>query len=98
MSSITEPLRPRAGALTAEDEARRTLVVAAAGTLLVLAVFSALVTTVAESTRALHSGVGGETWALSGMSLGLASTLLVAGALADDLGRRRILIWSAGAL
>jgi MFS family permease len=61
-------------------------------------VFSALVTTVGESTRSLHSGVGGETWALSGMSLGLASTLLIAGTLADDLGRRRILVWSTGAL
>jgi MFS family permease len=98
MGSVIEPLPPGAGAVSAGAEARRTLAVAAAGTLLVLAVFSALVTTVDESARALHSGVGGETWALSGMSLGLASTLLIAGALADDLGRRKILIWSAGAL
>jgi hypothetical protein len=48
----------------------RTLAAAAAGTLLVTAVFSAVVTTVVDSTRSLHAGVAGETWALSGMSLG----------------------------
>ena len=32
------------------------------------------------------------------MSLGLASALLAVGALADDLGRRRVLAWSAGLL
>jgi MFS family permease len=100
MSSITEPQHlGRVVNVSSDDvEARRTLAVAAYGTLLVLAVFSALVTTVGESTAALHSGVGGETWALSGMSLGLASTLLIAGTLADDLGRRTVLIWSAGGL
>jgi len=35
---------------------------------------------------------------LSGMSLGLATALLAAGALADDFGRRRVLMWSAAAL
>jgi MFS family permease len=32
------------------------------------------------------------------MSLGMAATLLTAGALADDLGRRRVLAWSAALL
>jgi MFS family permease len=76
----------------------RTLRVAALGTLLVLAVFSAIVTTIDDSVRSLHAGVAGETWALSGMSLGLATTLLTAGALADDVGHRRVLMWSAGLL
>ena len=76
----------------------RTLRVAAVGTLLVLAVFSAIVTTIDDSVRSLHAGIAGETWALSGMSLGLATTLLTAGALADDVGHRRVLVWSAGAL
>jgi MFS family permease len=76
----------------------RTLAVAAAGTLLVLAIFSALVVTVGDSARSLHAGVAGQTWALSGMSLGLAAALLTAGALADDVGHRRVLIWSAGLL
>jgi MFS family permease len=79
-------------------ESRRTLAVAASGTLLVLAIFSALVVTVGDSARSLHAGVAGQTWALSGMSLGLAAALLTAGALADDVGHRRVLIWSAGML
>jgi MFS family permease len=66
--------------------------------LLVLAVFSAFVVTVSDSAHALHAGVAGETSALSGMSLGLATALLTAGALADDVGRGRVLEWSAGLL
>ena len=76
----------------------RTLSVAASGTLLVLAVFSAFVINVGDSARSLHAGVAGETWALSGMSLGLAAALLTAGTLADDLGHRRVLAWSGGLL
>jgi MFS family permease len=78
--------------------AARTLWVAAAGTALVLAVFSAIVVTIGDSARSLHAGLGGEAWALSGMSLGLAISLLTAGALADDLGHRCVLMWSAGLL
>jgi MFS family permease len=76
----------------------RTLWIAASGTLLVLAVFSAFVVTVGDSARSLHAGAAGETWALSGMSLGLATALLAAGSLADDLGYRRVLICSAALL
>jgi MFS family permease len=78
--------------------AGRTLWVAAAGTSLVLAVFSAVVVTIGDSARSLHAGAGGTAWALSGMSLGLAISLLTAGALADDLGHRCVLMWSAGLL
>ena len=76
----------------------RTLSVAASGTLLVLAVFSAFVVTIGDSARSLHAGVAGEAWALSGMSLGLATALLTAGVLGDDVGHRRVLLWSAGLL
>ena len=75
-----------------------TLAVAALATLLVLAVFSAPVTTVGEMAHSLHAGVGGQTWALSAMSLGLATALLPIGAIADELGRRRVLVWSAASL
>jgi MFS family permease len=91
MSAITEP-RVQA---TIE---RRTLTVAALGTLLVLAVFSGPVTTVIDSTRALHGSLAGATWTLSGMSLGLAAALLTVGALADRFGRRRVLGWSTALL
>ena len=73
----------------------RTLAVAAWGTLLVLAVFSAVVTTVGDSAQSLNGDVSSQTWALSGMSLGLAVALLTVGALADAFGRRRVLVLSA---
>ena len=76
----------------------RTLLVAASGTALVMAVFAAFVVNVGDSVRTFHAGVAGEAWGLSGMSLGLAAALLSAGALADDLGHRRVLRSSAGLL
>src|SRR5919108_3862658 len=71
-----------------------TLAVTASATLLVVAVFSAGIMTMGETARSLHTGLAGQTWGLSGMSLGLATALLTVGALADDLGRRRVLVWS----
>jgi MFS family permease len=75
-----------------------TLGVAASATLLVLAVFSGPVTTVGETAGALHAGLGGQTWALSSMSLGMATALLPVGAIADDLGRRKVLVAGAALL
>jgi MFS family permease len=66
--------------------------------MIVLAVFSAFVVTVADSARTLGAGTSGEAWALSGMSLGLATALLTAGAVADDVGHGKVLSWSAGLL
>ena len=64
-----------------------TLTVAALGTLLVLADFSAVVTTVGQTARSLGAGVSGQTWALSAMSLGLAT------ALAPLRRRRWVALW-----
>lgn len=72
-----------------------TLAVTASATLLVIAVFAAGIMTMGETALSLHTGLAGETWGLSGMSLGLATALLAVGVLADDLGRRRVLVWSA---
>jgi MFS family permease len=89
----------RAQARTADSrDSSGTLWVAASGTLLVLAVFSAVVTSVGASTSALHGTISDQTWTLSGMSLGLAVALLTVGALADDFGRRRMLLLSTGLL
>jgi len=63
-----------------------------------MAVFAAFVVNVGDIVRTFHVGVAGEAWGLSGMSLGLAAALLTAGALADDLGHRRVLRCSAGLL
>jgi MFS family permease len=90
--------RPGLKSTTAAGSSARTLAVAAAGTLLVLAVFSAVVTTLGDSARALHASVPGETWVLSGMSLGLATALLTVGALADGFGRRRLFVCGAALL
>jgi MFS family permease len=90
-ASLATTDRPATRAL----DRTRTLTVAASGTLLVLAIFSAVVTTIGDTAHAVGGGVSGQTWALSGMSLGLATALLTLGALADDLGRRRVLVWSA---
>ena len=68
-----------------------TLRVAGAATFLVLLVFNAVLPTVGDTVRSLSSGVGGQTWALGAMSLGLAAGLLPIGALADRVGRRRVL-------
>jgi MFS family permease len=76
----------------------QTLSIAASGTALVMAVFAAFVVNVGDIARTFHDGVAGEAWGLSGMSLGLAAALLTAGALADDLGHRRVLRCSAGLL
>ncbi|HTT30870.1 MAG TPA: MFS transporter [Solirubrobacteraceae bacterium] len=90
--------RGRVRTQTGHAEVNRTLWVAASGTLLVLAVFSAVVTTVGDSLRSLHAGVASQTWTLSGMSLGLAVALLTVGALADAFGRRRVLVIASAAL
>ena len=94
-SLIGRLVRPTASSV---GRPSRTLLIAASGTALVMAVFSAFVVNVGDSVRTFHAGVAGEAWGLSGMSLGLAAALFTAGALADDLGHRRVLRCSAGLL
>jgi MFS family permease len=83
-------------AVTAETVAtglqRRTLAMVAASTLLVLATFVTPLATGVRTAAALGTGAGGQAWLLSAMSVGLAAALLVAGAAADQLGRRRVFI------
>jgi MFS family permease len=81
-----------------ERDAARTLLIAGAGTFLVLATFASAVSTVGLTAADLHTGLSGETWALSAISLGLASALLSAGVLADAYGRRRVFVLSSAAL
>ena len=100
MTTVAAQRIPRAHARSRSEhaEANRTLWVAASATLLVLAVFSAVVTTVGDSLQTLHGDVSSQTWTLSGMSLGLAVALLTVGALADAFGRRRVLVVSSALL
>lgn len=67
----------------------RPLPVAAAGTLLSLAAFTYPLATIGSTAISLDSDAAGRTWILSSMSIGLSAALLVSGALADDVGRRR---------
>jgi MFS family permease len=75
-----------------------TLAVAGAATLLVLVVFTTVITTVGATASSFHASVSWQTWALSGMSLGLATWLLPAGALADRAGHRLVFALSSAAL
>ncbi|MGY1770903.1 MFS transporter [Blastococcus sp. SYSU D00813] len=77
---------------------RRTLTLAAASTVLVLVTFVTPLATGVRTAAALDSGLGAQAWALSAMSVGLAATLLTAGVLADDLGRRRVFTAGLGVL
>ncbi|ORM26854.1 MFS transporter [Williamsia sp. 1135] len=71
---------------------RRSLVVSALGTLLVLVAFTAPLSTINATAASLDTGVSGTTWILSSMSIGLAAALLSTGTIADDFGRRRTLV------
>ena len=71
---------------------RRTLSMVAASTLLVLATFVTPLATGFRTAAAFGTGAGGQAWLLSAMSVGLAAALLVAGAAADQLGRRRVFV------
>ena len=70
---------------------RSALAVTGVATLLVLVDFTTLVPTIQDTAATFGASVVWRTWALSAMSLGLAAALLTAGAMADQLGRRRTL-------
>lgn len=70
----------------------RILAVAAGGTFLVLVAFTTPLASLVGTATALGSDAGGQAWILSSMSVGLAVALLVAGAIADDYGRRKVLV------
>ncbi|WP_051470936.1 MFS transporter [Patulibacter minatonensis] len=72
--------------------ARATLRIAGAATALVLVAFTLPLGMLATIVPDLSAGDVGRTWIVSSMSVGLAGALLVAGSLADDLGRRRIFL------
>ncbi|MFC4531987.1 MFS transporter [Sphaerisporangium dianthi] len=85
--SITAPVAPPRAGTT-----RTTLAVSCAAPLLALVNYTVPVVTVPETARALGAGATGPAWIINGISLGLAAVLLVAGAIADDHGRRATLV------
>lgn len=90
MSAIVSPLQ------SSESASRATLLVAAAATSLVLIAFTMPLGLLATIVPDLDANTLEQTWILSSMSVGLAGALLVAGSLADDLGRRRVFLAGLG--
>lgn len=70
----------------------RVLATVAGATLIVLVAFTTVITTVTDTVADFGATLSWQTWALGGMSLGLASGLLSAGSLADLVGHRRVFI------
>jgi MFS family permease len=66
--------------------------VGAAGTVLALVTFTAPLATVGSVASDVGADLAGRTWILSSMGIGLGASLLTAGTLADDRGRRRVLV------
>ncbi|MEU1719968.1 MFS transporter [Nonomuraea sp. NPDC005692] len=88
MSSVTELTRVRPG----------TLAVASSAPLLVLTNYTVPMVTLPQTAASLGAGPTGPVWMLGGISLGLSALLLVSGGLADDHGRRRVLVWGSAVL
>jgi MFS family permease len=73
-------------------QARTSLAVAAVGTMLALVAFTTPIATLNAVSADLGADVAGRTWILSSMGIGLGAALLMAGTLADDFGRRRLIV------
>ncbi|MEE6263874.1 MFS transporter [Plantactinospora sonchi] len=69
-----------------------TLLVVCVATLLALMNYTAPMTVLPQTATGLTAGAGAQVWMLNGIALGLAATLLVAGSVADDFGRRRVFL------
>jgi MFS family permease len=75
---------------TATGRAGRTLGVAMAGTFLALMAYTAPLASLPAIAADLGAGLSASSWIVSSMSVGLAVALVPAGALGDDVGRRRV--------
>ncbi|RAY12258.1 MFS transporter [Actinomadura craniellae] len=80
---------------TRAPHARVTLVLAGAATLLALMNYSAPLVTLPAIAQALDADLTAQVWIIGGINLGLAALLLVAGALADARGRKRVFVAGA---
>ncbi|WP_171162045.1 MFS transporter [Streptomyces sp. I05A-00742] len=87
-AAVTPPAEP----VTHRSTARTTLAVACAATLLVLMNFTATLPTAGLVAADLGSGASGTTWILGSIGVGLAASLMAAGGLADDRGRKRTFV------
>jgi MFS family permease len=83
-----------AGSFAVEREHRpgTILAVTVIAPLLVLMNYAAPANTLPQIAASLGAGAAGQTWILNGIALGLSALLLTAGSLADDYGRKRVLV------
>ena len=95
MTATVERAFAAPAVMTREVEQRRTLIVAAAGTFIALMVYTCPLGIMPSIAAGLDAGTGTQTWLLAAVSLGMATTLISAGALGDDYGRKRVLIGGA---
>jgi MFS family permease len=75
-----------------------TVKITSLATFLAMAVYTAPLSTAPEISADLRAGPVGSSWVLSSMSLGLAVFVVSAGAVADEVGRRRVLLAGLGIL
>ncbi|GIG90765.1 MFS transporter [Plantactinospora endophytica] len=69
-----------------------TLIMVCVATLLALMNYTAPMTVLPQTATGLGAGPTAQVWLLNGIVLGLAATLLVAGSVADNHGRRRVFL------
>ncbi|WP_314175506.1 MFS transporter [Streptomyces winkii] len=99
VSSVNEPSGvPSAPEAPPAHRPAATLAVTTSVTFLVLMDYTAPMTVLPDMTASLGTGLSGQAWLLNGIALGLAATLLVAGSLADDYGRKRVFVLGTLAL
>lgn len=77
------------------QEQRRALAIAVAGNFVVLIVYCLPLSILPAIADGVGAGPDTQTWLLASVSLGMATTLLPAGALGDDYGRRRVFVGGA---
>lgn len=95
MTATVERAFAAPAVVTREAEQRRTLRVAAAGTFIALMVYTCPLGIMPSIAAGVNAGADTQTWLLAAVSLGMAITLISAGALGDDYGRKRVLICGA---
>lgn len=71
---------------------RITLIAVCLGTAMLMLDIAIVNTALSRIAGSLHSGISGVQWVVDAYTLGLAATVLIAGSLADRLGRRRGLL------
>jgi MFS family permease len=87
MTTLTAPKAPaRTGTV---------LALLCAAPLLVILNYSTPLILAPQTTAHLHAGAAGQTWIINAISLGLAVPLLTSGSLADNHGRRKVLVTGA---